>query len=260
MDNGEWPEVPTNAGDVYETLLVPAIFEEWAPRILDAAGVGIGDRVLDVACGTGVVSRQAARRVGAEGEVVGLDLTEAMIEVAAGIEPSVDWRVGDAMDLPFEMNSFDVVVCQAGLMFFPDRVRAVGEMHRVLREGGRLALLVWGESAGQSTFADLVERQAGREVADRYRAPWSMRDPEDLRRVVESAGFNDVEVRVETGTARFASLEAFLASTSILLAGHVDEPQLAAAAAEVMAPFGGANGGISIPGLGNIATASKITA
>src|SRR5262245_7063193 len=102
----------------YEQCFVPALFEQWVPALLDHAGVRKGQRVLDVACGTGVVARGAAVRAGDPSLVTGVDLNPAMIEVAREVRPDIDWRVGDALDLPFGPDEFDAVVCQSALMFF----------------------------------------------------------------------------------------------------------------------------------------------
>lgn len=135
-------QVSHSAAEVYEEVFVP-ILMQWAGRVADAARVQPGQRVLDVACGTGVLARAVAERVGPQGAVVGLDLNEGMLAVAGRKAPHVEWRQGRAEDLPFESQSFDRVVSQFGLMFFADR-RAVQEMVRVLRPGGHLAVAVWG--------------------------------------------------------------------------------------------------------------------
>jgi len=103
----------------YEDLFVPTLFSQWVETLLDCAGVDEGQRVLDVACGTGVVARAAARVVGPNGLVSGIDLNPAMIQVAREVDPSIDWRVGDAADLPYEDRWFDVALCQSALFFFP---------------------------------------------------------------------------------------------------------------------------------------------
>ena len=115
-------QVSTDAAEVYESCFVPAIFGAWAGPVADAAGIRTGNKVLDVGCGTGVLAREALRRVGQEGQVVGLDLNEGMLAVAARAEPKIEWRQGDAASLPFKDASFDVVVSQFALMYFPDRV------------------------------------------------------------------------------------------------------------------------------------------
>lgn|SRR5215216_3300463 len=104
MTEPERWQVSTDAAEVYESCFVPAIFGAWASRVADAAGIRPGNRVLDVGCGTGVLVREAVRRVGREGQVVGLDLNEGMLAVAARTEPKIEWRQGDAASLPLGMR------------------------------------------------------------------------------------------------------------------------------------------------------------
>jgi ubiquinone/menaquinone biosynthesis C-methylase UbiE len=118
-------QVSSDAAEVYESCFVPAIFGAWAGPVADAAGIRAGDKVLDVGCGTGVLAREAMGRVGPEGRVVGLDLNAGMLAVAARTEPRIEWRQGDAVSLPFEDASFDVVVSQFALMYFPDRAASL---------------------------------------------------------------------------------------------------------------------------------------
>ena len=154
----------SDAATGYQDTLVPALMEEWAPRVADAAGIRPGDRVLDVACGTGVLAAEAARRAGPTGAVTGLDLSPEMLAVAARLHPTVEWRRGSGDALPFPDGSFDAVVSQFGLMFFPDQVAGLREMRRVLVPGGRLAVAVWASLADTPAYAaetDLVERRAG---------------------------------------------------------------------------------------------------
>jgi SAM-dependent methyltransferase len=143
MGDPERWQVSMDAAEVYESCFVPAIFGAWAGPVADAAGIRRGNKVLDVGCGTGVLAREALRRVGQEGRVVGVDLNEGMLAVAARTEPKIEWRRGDAASLPFEDGSFDVVVSQFALMYFPDRVASLREMWRTLAPGGRLAIAAW---------------------------------------------------------------------------------------------------------------------
>lgn len=257
MDAGDWQTVKLTAADVYERVLVPAVFEEWVPRMLAAGRVTSGDRVLDVACGTGVVARGAVGVVGAEGRVVGLDLTEPMLTVAQRVEPAVVWQLGDAMDMPFDDETFDVVLCQAGLMFFPDRVGALREMRRVLQPGGRLAVQVWGAAHPQTAFADIVEQHSDKAVADRYRSPWSFTDPNALQSEVAAAGFSNVEVQIVVGENQFDSIGHFLSSTAVLLADHIDLDDLAIDTAKAFARYRTREGTLRLPAPGNIATAQR---
>lgn len=157
-------QVSTDAAEVYESCFVPAIFGAWAGPVTDAAGIRRGDKALDVGCGTGVLTREALRRVGQEGQVVGLDLNEGMLAVAARTEPNVEWRLGGAASLPFEDASFDVVVSQFALMYFPDRVASLREMWRTLAPGGRLAVASWApidHARGYEILVDIAVRNAG---------------------------------------------------------------------------------------------------
>jgi SAM-dependent methyltransferase len=210
-------EVPSDAqiagAETYERLFVPAEFREWAPRVLSAARVENGQRVLDVACGTGVLAREAARRVGPSGFVAGVDLDAAMLTVAARLAPEIEWRQGSASELPFTDRSFDAVVSQFGLMFFPERALALREMMRVLRTGGQLAVAVWDTVEHTPAYADLVallERRAGRHAADTLRAPFVLGDVEALATLFRNGGIDDATITTHRGTGRFDSIHAMV--------------------------------------------------
>ena len=224
------------APEIYAEHLVPAVFAPWAPVLLDAAAVGIGHTVLDVACGTGVVAAAAAERVGPSGAVTGVDINPGMIAVAARTQ-GVRWARANAARLPFPDGGFDRVLCQAGLQFVPDRLGALREMGRVLRPGGRVALLVWRalhHSPGFAALADALQAVVGPEAAAVMRAPFVFGDdPRPLVTLLDSAGFGDVDVQARAGTVRFASVEAFVRCQRAAspLAAHVDvrhEPDLIA--------------------------------
>src|SRR5215470_425576 len=153
--------------------------EPWVRRLLDVAALQPAEHVLDVACATGFVARTAARRVGTKGRVVGIDVNASMVEAARTVsDPEdatmIEWRIGDAAALPFEQEIFDIVLCQQGLQFFPDRVQALREMRRVLRPRGRLAFTVWSaieETPYQAALADALTRHVGPEAGAMARAP-----------------------------------------------------------------------------------------
>src|SRR5262245_30404570 len=115
-----------DAARAYEALFVPALFGQWAPKLADAAQIQPGQRVLDVACGTGIVAREVSARIGSGGRVVGVDPSPGMLAVARQLAPNIEWREGVAESLPFPDQSFDTVVSQFGLMFFTDRPRSLG--------------------------------------------------------------------------------------------------------------------------------------
>lgn len=257
MPNAGW-SVEVQAAEDYERFLVPALFAEWAPKLLAAASVAEGDRVLDVACGTGVVARSALATVGTHGRVVGLDATEAMLTVAERIEPGAEWHVGEAGDLPFESGSFDAVICQSGLMFFPDQVAAVREMWRMLRPSGRVAVQVWASCEAQNTFADIVEEHAGRVVADQYRTPWNLSDPTALLTLFREAGLTEVALRTEPGNAAYPSVDSFLAgATGILIGADLNTERLASDTAQAFSRYITPEGTLSFSEPGHIVTATR---
>ena len=201
------------AATAYESLFVPALFQQWTASMADAARIQAGQRVLDVACGTGVLARHVARRIGTGGTVTGLDPSPGMLAVAQRHAPAVDWRRGTAESLPFDARTFDAVVSQFGLMFFADRTQAVREMMRVLVPGGRLAVAVWDSLERNPAYAaevDLLTRVAGRAPADALRAPFMLGDRQVLARIFEDAGVRPIEITTHAGIARFPSIRVVL--------------------------------------------------
>jgi SAM-dependent methyltransferase len=213
MNSGGEDSAAVESARAYEELFVPALFGQWATRVADAADLKPGRRVLDVACGTGVLAREAAKRVGASGQVVGLDANAGMLAVARELAPSIEWRNGDVLELPFEDRMFDAVVCQFGLMFFSDRTKAIREMMRVLRPGGRLAVAVWDSLKNTPAYAAdvaMLQRVAGSAAADALRAPFVLGDRTKLRQLFADAGAPPIELQTVAGTARFPSLKVMM--------------------------------------------------
>jgi SAM-dependent methyltransferase len=206
-------QVSTDAAEVYESCFVPAIFEAWAGPVADAAALRTGDKVLDVGCGTGVLAREALKRAEREGHVVGLDLNEGMLAVAARAEPEIEWRKGDAASLPFKDASFDVVVSQFALMYFPDRVAALSEMWRALAPAGRLAVAVWApidRARGYQILVDIATRQCGGQAADVLAAPFVLGDQAELAKLFVDSGISGASVTLHEGSIRFPSIKEFV--------------------------------------------------
>lgn len=218
MSQTERWQLGGNAPEIYEHQMVPAIFASWAPVLLDQAALREGERALDVACGTGVVARLAAAQVGQRGVVVGLDLNPGMLARARASTPAagaaVQWHEGDAAAMPFDAETFDAVLCQAGFQYFTDRQQAAREMRRVLKPGGRLVVLVWRALAHSPGFAALeaaLERHVGPAAAAVMRAPFVFGDAtNELRGLLQQAGFGRVRVGADVRMARFASPEALV--------------------------------------------------
>lgn len=193
--------------------MVPALFKEWVEPVLDAAGIRLGQRVLDVACGTGVLARAVSERIGPSGSIVGIDPNPGMLAVAGKLDSAVDWRQGTVEALPFPDASFDAIVSQFGMMFFTDRLAAIREMLRVMTPGGELTVAVWDtleNSPAYSVEVALLERIAGRPAADALRAPFVLGDPKDLAALFEDGGVSTPRVVTRTGTARFPSIRVMI--------------------------------------------------
>lgn len=179
---------------IYETHLVPLIFEPYATDIVERLAPRRPARVLEIAAGTGVVTRAMAKELpGAT--IVATDLNQAMLDQAAtaGTARPVEWRAADAMQLPFGDGAFDAVVCQFGVMFFPDKVRAFGEARRVLKPGGTYVFNVW-DRLSANEFPDVITQalaQVFPQDPPRFlaRTPYGYNDPALIARELASAGF-----------------------------------------------------------------------
>lgn len=202
MNDEEHWQLRGDAAEFYERY-VKFVMEPWVRRLVDVAALQPDEHVLDVACGTGFVARLAAQLLGAKGRVVGIDLNASMIETARtasdrDASTTIEWRVGDAAALPFEDGAFDVILCQQGLQFFPDRVQALREIRRVLRPGGRLAFTVWsaiGDTPYAAALASALARHVSPEAGSMVRAPHALHDAVEVHDLVTSAGFRNVRVR-----------------------------------------------------------------
>lgn len=212
--NEQW-HMATEAAERYERVVARHIFGPWAPLLVDAAQLLAGERVLDLACGTGVVARMAAQRLRREGRVTGLDLNPGMIAVARSLPAPdgapIQWLEGSALALPLHARSVDVVLCQQGLQFFPDKPLALREMRRVLDRGGRLALSVWNSAGLYNTaVGEALVRFAGEDTASRFLASRNVPAREELERLVFAAGFLDFSVRVSRINVHLPRLDQFV--------------------------------------------------
>lgn len=213
MSEREAWQVADDAAVLYEQSFVPAIFAQSAAMLADSVNIGRGDRMLDVGCGTGIAAREAAKRIGAKGRVVGLDLNPRMLEVARRMAPEIEWRRGDAGDLPFEDGAFDVVVSQYALMFFPDPVLALREMWRVLASRGRLAVAVCGPLADTGAYAALAEvgaRVCSQDVLDLLKSPFALGQQERLAGLLHDAGIAGARIETCQCPVHFPSIDALV--------------------------------------------------
>lgn len=203
-----------SAPEVYQRHFVPAIGQPLATDFVQTAGIREGQRVLDVACGTGVVTRLAAERVGPTGRVAGADINAAMLEVAralsAGSQPPIDWYETAAEAMPLSDASFDVVLCQLGLQFMRDKAAALREMRRVLVPGGQVFITVPKLMPIFDVMHGAIARHIDPGTAAFVHLVFSLGDRASLERLLEHAGFDDVTVEPVTKEFHLPAAADFL--------------------------------------------------
>lgn len=205
-----------NAAEAYQAYLVPHVFGPWAELVINTAGLPPGQRVLDVACGSGAAARAAAAAIGRQGAVIGVDLDEAMLAVARDVPVAegstpIAWRRADAMELPFAAASFDIVLCFEGIQFLPDRAKALAGFLRVLKLSGRLIGTIWGplrENPGYQAIADGLARFVSPDAA-RF-PPFALDDATVIRSLLADAGFVRVSVEPRRITRPVPSAAKFI--------------------------------------------------
>jgi len=250
--------------ETFERDYVPGVFAPWARIVADGAEIAPGQRVLDVGCGTGALTREVSRRAGAPERVTGLDLDGEMLSVARRLTPAITWIRGSALDLPFPAGRFDAVVSQFAMMFFDERERGVREIWRVLAPGGRLTVAVWGRldnAPFHEAFVRIAERRGGKEAAGRIRERFSLGDAAELAAIFERAG---IPARVQTiaGAGSYARIEAFGSSD---IDGWIREGEMPAGERgavidelrQAADPYTDAQGALTLPMEGHIVTARK---
>ena len=222
--------------EVYERVLVPAVLRPLTLDVVDLAAPKEGERVLDLACGTGVVARTVAPIVGSSGTVVGVDVLPPMLAVARSLAPpdgaAIEWREGDATALELPDASFDLVICQQGLQFFPDRAATAAEVLRVLAPGGRFVAAVWQSIERQPFWKGFTQIEA-RNLAplgltpEDVTLPFSWGDADALRELLAEAGFESIELSTTMIMANFAA-ETFIEDIEYpygaLVPGFLEDP------------------------------------
>lgn len=257
--------VATTFTEIYERVLVGPLFRPFAERLIDRVAPGDGDRVIDVACGTGIAARIARERLGPEAHIVGVDVAPAMLAVARTVDPTIDWREGNAVALPVD-EQFTVLTCHQGLQFMPDKPAAIREMRRVLSPGGRLAIATWcslEDTPGMRELNAVAERHVGPIVDSRH----SLGEGNGLKRLLVDAGFHRVEVNTHAHDVQFADGALFARLNAMAVIGMsekgkaMSETERGELAGRIAAESGNAiskatkNGRFALPLTTNIATA-----
>lgn len=219
---------PMNPAEAYDACLVPAMFLPWSSELLALGRPKQGERVLDLACGTGVIARQIPALVGSAGKVVGVDLNPGMLAVAktrAPADAAIEWREGNAIELALPDGSFDLVLCQQGLQFFPDRAAGARHVHRVLAPGGRAAIAVWQGLEVHDAFRILFHAIADalRVPIEKVGRPFSFGDGRALQGLLESAGFSHVEVSTRTRETVFEDTDRWIELSTLAVAAVMPE-------------------------------------
>ena len=213
----DW-SINSTGPEAYERYIVQAWMGEWARTLVETGDIRQGERVLDVACGTGVVARRVANLIGPNGRVAGLDGDEGMLGVARQLADregmhEIRWHHCDVSHMPFKPSEYDVLLCQQGLQFFGDRQAALREMCRVTAPGGRLAISVW-RSLDHLPFlavlGTIIGEYLGTDSMKPLYATGSLHNREELRDLISKAGFDDTHIRLEVKIARYPSFQEFL--------------------------------------------------
>jgi SAM-dependent methyltransferase len=212
--------IDTTAGEAYEKHMVPGMFARWTERAVGLAALRPGERLVDVACGTGIGARVAAQALGRSGKATALDLDAGVVEIARclpqGDGATIEYHCANALEMPFPDEAFDVALCLQGLQFFPDRVKGFTEIRRVLKPSGRLIATIWGPleaNKGHAAVVHAIERQ--QVDASAAKRACSFADPTEIRDAAARGGFGNIEVRTEDGASEFASFDSFMQGMTV---------------------------------------------
>ena len=202
-----------NPAQNYQKYFVPVIGKPIAADLIKVANIELGERVIDIACGTGVATFLAKEKTGKDGMVAGVDVNPGMLGVACSITPEdtlIDWYESPADKIPLDDNTFNVALCNLSLQFFPDKPEALKEIYRVLKPGGRLAVIVPGPTPIFEETDDIFSKHLGKEAAGFIRAVFSLNDHSKINEIIKNAGFKDVSVRSEKKDLYLVPPEDFL--------------------------------------------------
>lgn len=203
-----------NPAENYEIFFVPVIGEPLAEDLVERMAIRSTDRVLDVACGTGIVARLAARSAAPPGKIAGLDPNAAMLAVARRTAPAsaaIEWYEAPAERMPLPDASFDVIVCQMGVQFMADPRAGLAEMRRVLADGGRLWLSLPGPATGIfAVLATAMGRHIGPAAKGFVNKVFSLHDTAEIEQLLRGAGFRDVAVEATVRELELPPAPAFL--------------------------------------------------
>ncbi len=200
----------------YDRELVPWLFDHWAEPMVDVIAPEPSSRIVDIACGSGLIVRHLLGRLGVSGRVHGVDIDAAMLAYAAESvgDDRVSWHESDAARMPFETDSIDRVSCHQGLQFFPDRLAALAEIRRVLGTGGRLTVATWGrleDNPWPAALSVAVGRLLGDDAGAGMAVVCDLGDPGELAEVLRVAGFDEIALDEQQRTVTHPNVRAAVA-------------------------------------------------
>jgi ubiquinone/menaquinone biosynthesis C-methylase UbiE len=201
--------VPEN----YERFFVPVIGRPLAEDLIHKADIQPGEKVLDVACGTGIIARLVREKVGRDSSITGLDVNAGMLEMAQSVnghEKHIEWVEAPAEDMPLDDGRYDVVLCQLSLQFMEDKRTALSEMHRVLTPGGRILLNVPGPVEFLQVLDKAIERHINPQAAGFVARVYSLHKTDEISRLLTEAGFNTISIEEKEKTLNLPAPEDFL--------------------------------------------------
>lgn len=207
------PRITDDMVKLHHDYFVPAIYAQWAHHVIDLSAIELGQSILDVACGTGTLTRAAKLETGFKGQVTGLDANARMLAKAKQEDAGIDWQCGESTDLPFEDDQFDRVISQFALMTIKNKVGAVKDMLRVCKPGGYVCIAVWAplnHSKAYSILVELTRQYAGFKCANQLADLWSLGRAGKMDSILLSAGANEYECHERPGVVTFPSVDSFV--------------------------------------------------
>jgi len=213
MGNKESYQLEISGARFYEDNFVPALFKNWAKRIVKELNLKESDHLLDIACGTGIVARTAKGSITNKIKITGCDMNEGMLKVAEEIDSEINWVKANAENLPFNDDSFEKISCQFGFMFFGNQVEALSEMERVKRKNGKIIIGIWDSIEANEGYFDLlqiIENIGGQNLGSILRSPFNLGDKNEIDKIIKLSKISNYKIETIKEQVEFPSIEHWI--------------------------------------------------